>query len=462
MCSEIRTMRHIMQLTSFGKYPRIQTTFIKKRTISDTVQHLEQISFNSKNTIGRGNGRSYGDSALNESSVVSCLRLNCMESFDSESGVLVAESGVLLCEILDAFVWRGWFLPVTPGTKFITLGGAIASDVHGKDHHIAGTFSQHVLWFDLWTVDRGIIRCSQSENVELFYATSGGMGLTGIILRVALKLKRIPSAWIRQETIKAQNLEEILNVFEECKDYPYSVAWIDCLKTGRDIGRSLFMGGRFDHPDHLLGQSRVRPYKIPKSHELTVPLDFPTWTLNQYSVQLFNMLYYERVNKQRKIDVVSYNSFFYPLDALHDWNRIYGKRGFTQYQFVIPKEAGREGLSKVLNVIAESGQGSFLSVLKLFGKQNTHYGSLSFPLEGYTLALDFAIHEQVFPLLDKLDSIVFDYGGRHYLTKDCRLTAESLCRGYKTKVDEFLEIKKQVDSKNVFSSLQSSRLQLKV
>jgi FAD/FMN-containing dehydrogenase len=383
-----------------------------------------------------------------------------MESFDEASGVLVAEAGVSLADILDAFVPRGWFLPVTPGTKFVTLGGAIASDVHGKNHHVAGTFMRHVLWFDLWTPALGIVRCSAAENAEFFYATAGGHGLTGFILRASVRLERIASAFIAQQTVKAENLNGIMDSFARYADLPFSVAWIDCLKTGTRLGRSIFMGGRVAAPDELPLKYRARPLAPPVPRALSVPVDLPSFALNPLSVKAFNALYHGKAPRGISASIVTYNAFFYPLDAIHDWNRVYGKRGFTQYQFVIPLESAAAGLPKVLQAIAESGQASFLAVLKLFGRQEEFAGNISFPMEGYTLALDFPLSGKLFPLLDCLDAMVLDYGGRHYLTKDSRMAADVFARGYGDALGQFMAVKSRLDPQGILASAQSRRLGL--
>jgi len=443
-----------MHLTGWGKYPGVDSTLANPRDQKTLEQTLEQAA----SCIARGNGRSYGDSSLNDTEVVSCLHLDHMESFDEESGILVAEAGVTLADILDAFVPRGWFLPVTPGTKFITLGGALAADVHGKNHHVTGTFSLHVPWFEIWTPALGVLRCSPAENPDVYHATPGGHGLTGFITRVAVKLQRIPSGFIAQETVKAGNLAEIMHTFEECGDLPFSVAWIDCLKTGPSMGRSIFMGGRFLEQEELPKKHHATPFAPPCPYSLSVPFDFPGFALNPYSVKAFNAAYYGKAPKGRITRTVTYNTFFYPLDAVHDWNRIYGKRGFIQYQFVIPRESAAQGLAHVLNTIAESRQGAFLAVLKLFGSQPEFGGNISFPTEGYTLALDFAVNDKVFPLLDRLDAMVLDYGGRHYLAKDARMSAATFRRSYGAALESFMEIQSRLDPNRKLASLQSRRL----
>lgn len=445
-----------MRLTSWGKYPTIDTRLDSPKTEQELTAYLAE----AKSVIGRGLGRSYGDSALNEARVVSSLRLNYMEAFDEDTGVLVVEAGVSLADILDAFVPRGWFLPVTPGTKFVTIGGAIASDVHGKNHHVSGSFARHVAWFDLWTPALGVVRCSATKNADIFHATTGGHGLTGFILRAAVKLTRITSAFIAQQTVKTESLVGIMESFEQYASLPFSVAWIDCLKTGAKLGRSIFMGGRFAEPDEVPTKYRAHPLTPPLPQALSVPVDFPSFILNSLSIRAFNTLYHSRAPQGLSTSTVPCSSFFYPLDFIHNWNRIYGKGGFTQYQFVLPLESAAEGLPKVLRTIAESGQGSFLAVLKLFGKQESFAGNISFPKEGYTLALDFSVSNRLFPLLNRLDAMVLDYGGRLYLTKDSRMAADVFAKGYGKALHEFMKIKSRLDPQGIFSSMQSQRLKL--
>lgn len=441
-----------MKVSGWGRYPVIDTTMSFPRREEALSALLEQ------GGIGRGNGRSYGDSALNREHIISSLGFNLMESFNEESGLLVAGAGVLLSEIIDTFLPRGWFLTVSPGTKLVTLGGAVASDVHGKDHHVNGSFARALAFVDLYTPDQGLLRVSATEHSALFHATTGGMGLTGFIVRVGLYLKKVPSAYIRQKLVVCPDLQSIMECFEENAGLPYSVAWIDCLKQGAHSGRSLFMGGDFAQVKELDGKE---PFAV-KSRPLTVPVDFPAFALNSLSVKAFNALYFNHGRMVKADSIVNYNTFFYPLDAIAHWNRIYGRRGFTQYQFVIPRSEAQKALPKLLSTIAESGQGSFLTVLKLFGAQLHFKGNLSFPEEGYTLALDFAVNAKLFPLLERLDAQVIEHGGHIYLAKDCRLGSETFRAMYGARVDEFLEIKASVDAHNRLSSLQSERLGLTV
>ena len=397
--------------------------------------------------IPRGAGRSYGDSALAPNTISSRL-LNHITHFDEHTGTIRCGAGVTLAELLDLFVPRGWFLHSTPGTKLISVGGAIASDVHGKSHHREGCFSNHVGELTLMLGDGETVTCSRDTHPELFHATCGGMGLTGVILDATFRMRPVKSSYISETTYKAANLDEALTLIEANEGTTYSVAWIDCLSTGGRLGRSLLMIGDFVD-DGRLDLKRGKP--------LSVPFDMPGFLLNRYSVTAFNALYYHRVRERRSERIVHFEPFFYPLDSIHDWNRVYGKGGFTQYQFVIPREAGKAGMTSVLNRIAESKRGSFLAVLKAFGKGNDNY--LSFPMEGYTLALDFKIDPGLFPFLEELDRIVLDHGGRLYLSKDVRMSESTFKRGY-PRWEKFQEVRRRYGADRAFRSLQSDRLGL--
>ncbi len=430
-----------MMLSSWGRYPVIAGELITPRCIQSLAQHITQ----DQPLIARGNGRSYGDSALS-SSMISTLACDHFTSFDEATGLLTCESGVLLSDIITAFLPRGWFLSVTPGTKLITVGGAIASDVHGKNHHNMGCFSACVECFDLLLADGSMVTCSRSQNCELFHATCGGMGLTGVVLTASFYLKRVTSSHIQQTTIKTHNLADTLVAFERYAHETYSVAWIDCLAQGEQLGRSLLMVGDFAHDHDYAYESKTGP---------TIPLDFPRFALNRWSVKAFNALYYGKVAEGVSQQQVSVDQFFYPLDAIGQWNRIYGKQGFVQYQFILPKANSEEGLSEILQRISESGMGSFLAVLKLYGAQNDNW--LSFPLEGYSLALDFKIQDGLFTLLDELDLLVLHYGGRIYLAKDARMSQAVFEQGY-PKVEAFRQLRQDLGADKVFQSHQSERL----
>lgn len=430
-----------MVLQGWGRYPRTEGLILWPSALGDIPQMLE------KPLIPRGYGRSYGDSSL-APVALETRRCDHLLAFDQSNGLLHCQAGASLSDILAVFVPLGWFLPVTPGTRFISVGGAIASDVHGKNHHVDGCFSTCLEEMELLLADGSLVTCSRSKRSELFQATCGGMGLTGIILTATLRLRRVPSAFIEQTTHKASNLDEALDLFERHHASTYSVAWIDCLARGKALGRSLLMLGEHSPEGGL---------QLPMRPALGIPMDMPGFLLNRYSIQAFNALYYNRIQRPESHQRVSYEGFFYPLDGISQWNRLYGREGFVQYQFVIPREAGLLGLRAILKRIADSQRGSFLAVLKAFGPHNGNL--LSFPLEGYTLALDFKMEPNLLPLLDELDAMVLDHGGRLYLTKDARMSAATFKRSYPN-WQQFQAVRASVGALGRFASLQSRRLGL--
>ncbi len=375
--------------------------------------------------IARGNGRGYGDCAMQRNATLEMRRFNRMLAFDADGGQLVTEAGVLLSDVIATFLPRGWFPPVTPGTKFVTIGGMVAADVHGKNHHRDGTFGRFVDWVDLMGEDGEVSRCSPQENAELFAWTLGGMGLTGIILRIAFRLRRVESAYIRQTTLPAKDLDSVMALFEEHAQSTYSVAWIDCLDGGAGLGRSALMLGEHAHIAQLPTPHRAAPFAAQTKRTHRVPFDLPQAALNRMTVKTFNALYYRNARGSAGDRLVDWNSYFYPLDAVLEWNRIYGVRGFMQFQCVLPLESAHPGLTALLRAIASSGEGSFLSVLKRLGAE---HGPFSFPLDGYTLALDFPFSEKSARLMERLDAITLDHGGRFYLAKDARMSAATLRR----------------------------------
>lgn len=430
-----------MSLNSWGMYPKIENRVFK----FSSEKSLESIIKENESLIAYGNGRSYGDSALSKN-IIEVKPYNYFMAFDENSGLLHVQAGVLLSEILESFVPRGWFLKVTPGTKLITIGGAIASDVHGKNHHVEGCFSECVESFKIMLADGEVVECSKEQRADLFNATCGGMGLTGVIVEAKIYLKKINSKYISQTTIKTKNLKETFDAFEEYSSSPYSVAWIDCLAKDNEIGKCLLMVGDFKDDGDL-------SYK--KKSKISIPFNFPSFALNNYTVRAFNWLYYGKVRQRITTQKVDIDTFFYPLDAIENWNRIYGKGGFTQYQCILPKEMSYEGLKEVLRTISDSGKGSFLAVLKLYGKENENY--LSFPIEGYSLALDFKIEDGLFELLEELDKIVLKYKGRIYLTKDVNVKKETFEQGY-PHIEKFRAFRKENKMDEKFQSLQSKRV----
>jgi FAD/FMN-containing dehydrogenase len=432
-----------MEIHGWGRYPRVDAKVALPSTASQCVTTLT----NHAPLIAHGLGRSYGDSAL-AVQVLGTSYLDHFLAFDPTTGALICEAGVSLDSILRTFVPRGWFLPVTPGTRFVTVGGAIASDVHGKNHHGVGTFGAQVQCVDLLLGNNQRITASPTENVDLFHATCGGMGLTGIILSTTLQLIPIVASDILQTTVKANNLEAVLEAFTVNSTSTYSVAWIDCLAKGRSLGRSLLMLGEHATDGPLTVQA-----KLPMS----VPFDLPVSLTSRANVKAFNTLYYGRIRQALSQQRLAFESFFFPLDAIGQWNRLYGKPGFVQYQFLLPQDAGVYGLREVLARIAESGRGSFLAVLKVFGPANANY--LSFPQAGYTLALDFKADSSVFELLNVLDAIVLHYGGRLYLAKDARMSAATFKTSYPNWL-AFEDVRARWHAHGKFASAQSLRLGL--
>ncbi|MCZ2084449.1 MULTISPECIES: FAD-binding oxidoreductase [unclassified Kaistella] len=399
-------------VTNWGNFPVVEKEMKSEDSSAKIIEYVR----NHHEIIARGNGRCYGDASLSEN-IFSTKRLNKFISFDRLNGIIECESGVLLSDVLEVIVPQGYFLFVTPGTKFITVGGAIASDVHGKNHHAEGCFSEYVIEFNLLNEKGEILTCSKIENADKYWASIGGMGLTGIILSAKFKLKNIESTYIRQESIKAENLDEIFKLFDESESWTYNVAWIDCLQKDQKLGRSIMMRGEHAFKHELPKKLQENPLKMQKGIQPSIPFYFPNFVLNNLTVKLFNLLYYFKQSKKEVKNFIHYEQFFYPLDIVNDWNRIYGKKGFIQYQMVIPKEKGKEGMKKILETIAKSGNGSFLAVLKLFGKDNPEAYN-SFPMEGYTLALDFKVNSKLKKLVTQLDAIVEEFGGRIYLSKD--------------------------------------------
>ena len=405
-------MKNKKRISNWGNFPY---SFSDEQFITNSKD--PGITFNKeKKIIPRGNGRCYGDASLGEN-IISTRYLTNFLDLDENTLEMECESGVLFSELLDLLIPKGLFLPVTPGTKFITVGGAVAADVHGKNHHKDGCFSSFVISFKLLTGDHRILSCSKEENSELFWQTIGGMGLTGIILSVRFRLIQIETSYITQESIKAENLDEIFDLFEDSEDWKYTVAWIDCLQKKKNIGRSVLMRGEHASRDALDHKKSKRPFLVENKKKFSIPFFLPGFTLNWFTVKLFNLLYYHKQRKKKKSSVVSYNSFFYPLDSIEGWNKVYGKNGFIQYQFVVPIEASKEVLYKILELIADSRQASFLAVLKLFG-ENSAEAVNSFPMKGYTLALDFKVTKKTLELVPKMDAIILKYNGRIYRAKD--------------------------------------------
>jgi decaprenylphospho-beta-D-ribofuranose 2-oxidase len=436
-------------LSGWGRFPRAEVNLLTPASREEATSQVRA----QDSLIARGNGRAYGDAALNPQATLDMLSNRRVLEFDAERGILSCDAGMMLSDVIALVLPQGWFVPVTPGTKFVTVGGMVAADVHGKNHHAAGCFGDHVEWIELALADGSVVRCGPGGNAGLFAATRGGMGLTGVILSACFRLIPVETAHIRQRTLRAANLAEVMALFEESQGWTYSVAWIDCLARGASLGRSLLYLGeharRAELPAHLAGP----PAAISRQPR-RVPVDFPGFALNRWSVRGFNALYFRKGRPGEAF--IDYDTYFYPLDALLEWNRIYGRSGFVQYQCVLPKAASAAGLSQILDLVAAEGSGSFLAVLKLFGAAS---GMLSFPMEGYTLALDFRATPAALALLDRLDDVVGAHGGRVYLAKDARVKADAVRRGY-PELEAFRAMRRQVDPGGKFSSLLSRRLEL--
>lgn len=408
---------------SWGRYPKVQ------QNVFHFDWSWQRLPEGQGTLLPYGLGRSYGDACLNDGgTIVSTRNLDHFISFDTGSGVVRCEAGLSLDSLLSVIVPRGWFVPVTPGTRYVTLGGAVANDVHGKNHHRAGTFGRHVRAFGLLRSNGERLVCSPDSNPELFAATIAGLGLTGLIVWVELQLIRIDSPLIDMHSIKFQGLEEFFAISKESdKDSEYTVAWLDCVSTGSDFARGIFMKGNFSTVP-----GSARRTKLP----LVVPIDAPGFALNNLSVRAFNWLYY---NKQREKSVqksVHYEPFFYPLDAVQHWNRIYGKRGFFQFQCVVPVQDGPKAIASILETIVKAGSGSFLAVLKEFGDL-TSPGMLSFPRRGVTLCLDFPNRgKETVDLLSRLDQQTREFGGAIYPAKDATMAASNF-KAYFPRWEEF-------------------------
>ena len=411
---------------SWGRWPRYDQRIIPLANRFDPLPNTDPM-------LVFGNGRSYGDVCLNAGGTLLAARgLDRFISFDATSGVLECEAGVLLSEIIGLTLPHGWFPPVTPGTALVTVGGAIANDVHGKNHHRAGSFGHHLLSFELRRSSGEILRCAPDQHADWFAATIGGLGLTGMISTARLQMRHVPGEWIAGDSQRFGNLEEFFALAAQSDAaYEYTVAWLDCAATGRKLGRGVFMRG-----NHLRHDARP-----PRGHSLQFPLTPPISPVTGLSVRLFNELYFHRPAARQAHAIWHYQPFLFPLDRLLDWNRLYGPRGFFQYQCVLPGAVATAALPEMLQLVAGSRQGSFLVVLKQFGDQPSR-GLLSFPRPGVTLALDFPNRgEPTLQLLESLDSITRAAGGAVYPAKDARMSAQSFQQYFPawTKLQDYID-----------------------
>ncbi|MGD1883279.1 MAG: FAD-binding protein [Paracoccaceae bacterium] len=437
-------------LSGWGRYPRTSGPLGMVSDVDDAAVATALLS----GVVARGLGRSYGDAAIGRETTLSATGLDRMQSFDPETGILAAEAGVSLAEIIETFLPRGFFPKVVPGTRFVTIGGMIASDVHGKNQHNDGTFGDHVEWIMLALPDHRVLRCSRAENPEIFAATIGGMGLTGTILSAGIQLKRVETGWIRQKTHAARNLDEAIRCLQQTEDATYTVAWIDVLARGKSMGRSLILEGEHETLSDLpWGEI---PFPTSKFGRISVPMEMPGWMLNGASIRAFNAGYYLNGARHAGRDrVVTWDAYFFPLDGIGNWNRIYGRRGFVQHQCVIP-EGAEHVLFEILDRLSAAGAGSFLAVLKRLAPAS---GLMSFPMKGLTLALDLPVSPENLTLLTQIDGLVAGAGGRIYLAKDALQSRDTFQAGYPD-LDRFCRLRDDIGARGRIASKLSARLGL--
>ena len=407
--------------------------------------------------IARGLGRSYGDPAQNGGGlVIDMTGLSRIHSLDADSALATVDAGVSLDALMRAALPLGLWVPVLPGTRQVTVGGAIAADIHGKNHHSAGSFGNHVRTLDLITADGSIATLGPDD--ELFWATVGGMGLTGVIVRATIALTPVESAYFIVDTDRTGNLDELMALLTDGSDnnYDYSAAWFDAISTGRKLGRSVLTRGSLARRDELPPKLRRNPLAFDAPQLLTAPNLFPNGLANKATFTAFSEAWYRKAPKHRRAEIQNLTSFYHPLDMIGEWNRAYGSRGFLQYQFVVPLERG-DVIRTVLERMTEAGQVSALNVLKRFGEGNR--APLSFPKPGWTLCVDIPIGPGLGELCEELDRIVLDAGGRHYLAKESRTTPEAIRRGY-PRLEEWRKVRAAVDPAGVFASDLARRLEL--
>ena len=406
------------QITSWGNFPR--NVSHANVVCPEWLQEIPDLLKHSQTqNLAVGLTRSYGDSCLNaDGGIISMNKLNKFIEADWTQGVITAEAGLSLDELLKVAVPQGWFLPVSPGTKYVTLGGAVANDIHGKNHHKKGTFGNFVKALTLLRSDCLVTRsCSRLENSELFAATIGGLGLTGVITTVTLQLVPIKSAFLDVESIQFKGLDDFFAISSESKDFEYTVAWLDCVSGGSDFARGVFLRGNHS----LRSPERKEALSIHKKAKLAVPFNFPSCALSWPTIRAFNEVWYRKQIYKKVTLLQHYDPFFYPLDGVNNWNRIYGARGFTQFQCVINS---RQVLHEMLAKIVSVGLASFLAVLKEFGEIES-LGMLSFPKKGITLCLDFPVTPKTIPLLKVLEDLTLKDNGRMYPAKDACMSPEN-------------------------------------
>ena len=439
-------------LTGWGRFPRIATQLHAPRTMAE----LTELLATGIPAIARGSGLGYGDCAVSTGQTISMRHMNRMLGLDPETGIISVQAGVTLGDIAAAMLPRGWFPPILPGSGKVTVGGAIAADIHGKNHRHAGSFGTCIDWLDVMTLPGDVTRCSATQHPELFACTVGGMGLTGIILAAGLRLTRVETGWILQEQVRTKDLAQTIAELRAPGPAPYRVAWLDGLAQGRAMGRGVVIRGRHANPADLSAAYAATPFGAGVGRKLGLGFDWPEWVLNRASMRAFNTLRYRGARTSGASQLVDWRSFFFPLDVVEDWPRAYGKRGFVQFQCVLPGEDAADGISRMLNIAQRSGCPPFLVVVKEMGQET---GGMSFAMPGLTIAMDFPASAAVRSLLDKLDPVVLDHGGRFYLAKDARLRAETL-HAADARAASFAAFRAQNGLSPRFQSAQSERVRL--
>ncbi|WFU14580.1 FAD-binding oxidoreductase [Bradyrhizobium sp. CB3481] len=437
-------------ISGWGRYPIIDSEMIHPRTADAARRATAQ----GDQAVARGNGRAYGDAAIGIRQTIALTHLNRIRTFDPKMGRVTLEAGLLLSDVIATFLPRGFFPYVVPGTSFVSIGGAIAADVHGKNHHSEGGFGGYVDSLLLALPTGETLLASRDEHPDLFRATIGGMGLTGTILEATIRLRSVETGWVVQRTIVADSLGAAIAALESSESVTYSVAWIDCLARGPHLGRSLIFLGEHAASEQLDEKQAANPFPLRKRF-LSMPVDAPSFVLNNRTVAAFNELYFRA--GARKVDsrtLLPAHLHFFPLDAIGNWNRIYGRRGFVQHQSVLPSKNAEATLAEMLERIARRGGSSFLAVLKKLGAGS---GSLSFTMPGYTLALDFPIAGDTFSFLDELDELVVAAGGRLYLAKDARQSRATFEAGYPD-LSFFREIRRTINPSGKLQSRLAQRI----
>lgn len=435
-------------LTAWGRSSTSTSRVFAPRDATSIAPYMQKA--HERGVIARGFGRSYGDQCLNNhGDVIQTTALQAIHHFDTQSGLLHCDAGVSFAQLMEPTLAAGWMPPVCPGTAFVSIGGAIANDVHGKNHFHAGTFTDHVTWFDLLLSDGSVQRVSPTNDPDLFYATVGGIGLTGVILSAQLQLQRAPVNALEMTQSRVQNLDAFLQHLPEASEQnEYAVGWIDAMHGGATMGRGILE----------IARRAELSVTSPREHHFRVPFDFPAWTLNRLSVGAFNELYFRRIPAGGRTRRIHVNNFLYPLDAVHEWNRMYGSHGVYQFQCALPYDSSKAGLREIMQAAVRSHSASFLAVIKCMGHAGR--GLLSFALPGFSLALDFPRRPATFALIRRLHEIVLHHGGRVYLAKDSCLSADEFVRMYPT-ADAFTRVLNRVDPVRTMQSDMSRRLGLR-